>query len=252
MPRVASRRARIGAFCSWTFAIAASQRATRGSVGNRSIIIRPVSCRRALIDAATKGRSPFEPIRHSFPTGLSDRLIEELVGPSTSPETGSTATTAPGRCADCADEPVISPHGLRHTFVAAARTAGRPPGIQHAAGHADPRATMRYDHTDDDINRHPTYTLATHLRTRTGPARDGGPDRAGRGLRSVHSKEHIRGSHAQLSLRTTSLRPQRWSARWTHSSPSRPSPIVVRGMERVLAGTARRAWRWIAPFRAPL
>jgi len=62
---------------------------------------------------------------------------------------------------------VISPHGLRHTFVTTARAAGIDlRDVQHAAGHADPRTTMAYDHTADDLDRHPTYVLATHLRTR--------------------------------------------------------------------------------------
>jgi site-specific recombinase XerD len=43
----------------------------------------------------------------------------------------------------------VSPHTLRHAFIAAALDAGVPlRDVQEAASHADPRTTMRYDRAD--------------------------------------------------------------------------------------------------------
>jgi integrase len=43
----------------------------------------------------------------------------------------------------------ISPHSVRHSFIAAALDAGVPlRDVQEAASHADPRTTMRYDRPD--------------------------------------------------------------------------------------------------------
>ena len=36
--------------------------------------------------------------------------------------------------------------------------------VQDAAGHTDPRTTRRYDHGRHNLDRHPTYVLAGHLR----------------------------------------------------------------------------------------
>lgn len=59
----------------------------------------------------------------------------------------------------------ISPHSLRHTFVTEARAAHVPlEDIQEAMGHADPRTTRRYDRSETNLNRHPTYPVATTLR----------------------------------------------------------------------------------------
>lgn len=59
----------------------------------------------------------------------------------------------------------ISPHSLRHTFVTEALAVGVPlQDVQDAAGHRDPRTTRRYDRSRHNLDRHPTYVLATHLR----------------------------------------------------------------------------------------
>ncbi len=59
----------------------------------------------------------------------------------------------------------ITPHSLRHSFVTEALAAGVPlQDVQDAAGHADPRTTRRYDRSRHNLDRHPTYILATHLR----------------------------------------------------------------------------------------
>ena len=63
----------------------------------------------------------------------------------------------------------ITPHSLRHTFVTEALEAGVPlQDVQDAAGHRDPRTTRRYDRSRHNLDRHPTYVLATHLRRETG------------------------------------------------------------------------------------
>jgi integrase/recombinase XerD len=48
--------------------------------------------------------------------------------------------------------------------VAAAVDAGVPRrDVQEAAGHADPRTTMRYDRARVSLDRHATYIVATFL-----------------------------------------------------------------------------------------
>ncbi len=59
----------------------------------------------------------------------------------------------------------ITPHSLRHTFVTETLAAGVPlQDVQDAAGHRDPRTTPRYDRSRHNLDRHPTYVLAAHLR----------------------------------------------------------------------------------------
>ena len=59
----------------------------------------------------------------------------------------------------------ITPHSLRHTFITEALSAGIPlQNVQDAAGHTDPRTTRRYDHWRHNLDRHPTYVLAGHLK----------------------------------------------------------------------------------------
>ena len=59
----------------------------------------------------------------------------------------------------------ITPHSFRHTFITEALAAGVPlQDVQDAAGHTDPRTTRRYDHNRHNLDRHPTYVLAAHLR----------------------------------------------------------------------------------------
>ena len=51
----------------------------------------------------------------------------------------------------------IGPHGLRHTAVTLMLSEGAPlHWVQRAMGHADPRTTMRYEHTLDDFDNHPS------------------------------------------------------------------------------------------------
>ena len=59
----------------------------------------------------------------------------------------------------------ITPHSFRHTFITEALSAGVAlQDVQDAAGHTDPRTTRRYDHGRHNLDRHPTYVLAAHLR----------------------------------------------------------------------------------------
>ena len=66
----------------------------------------------------------------------------------------------------------ISPHSLRHSFATELLGAGVPlQDVQDAMGHADPRTTRAYDRSRHNLDRHPTYTMATHLhRTTSGEA----------------------------------------------------------------------------------
>jgi integrase/recombinase XerD len=59
----------------------------------------------------------------------------------------------------------ISPHSLRHSFATELLGAGVPlQDVQDAMGHADPRTTRAYDRSRRDLDRHPTYAMASHLR----------------------------------------------------------------------------------------
>jgi hypothetical protein len=40
---------------------------------------------------------------------------------------------------------------------------GRACTVQNAAGHADPRTTRRYDRARHNLDKHPTYALASLL-----------------------------------------------------------------------------------------
>jgi integrase/recombinase XerD len=83
----------------------------------------------------------------------------------------STAFEMIQRLAAKADIPAaaeITPHSFRHTFITEALVAGVPlQDVQDAAGHTDPRTTRRYDHGRHNLDRHPTYVLAGHLRRTT-------------------------------------------------------------------------------------
>jgi site-specific recombinase XerD len=68
------------------------------------------------------------------------------------------ATAVPDKAAS------IHPHDLRHAFVTLALDTGASlRDVQDAAGHADPRTTRRYDRARHNLDRHPTYALATYL-----------------------------------------------------------------------------------------
>lgn len=58
----------------------------------------------------------------------------------------------------------ISPHSLRHTFVTLSLDAGVAlRDVQDAAGHADPKTTVRYDRGRHALDRHATYALAAFI-----------------------------------------------------------------------------------------
>jgi hypothetical protein len=42
--------------------------------------------------------------------------------------------------------------------------------VQIAAGHADPRTTMRYDRACQNLDRHPNYILAAYMASGTWPS----------------------------------------------------------------------------------
>jgi site-specific recombinase XerD len=55
-------------------------------------------------------------------------------------------------------------HTIRRAFITAALDAGVPlRDVQEAAGHSDPRTTMRYDRARVSLDRHATYIVATFL-----------------------------------------------------------------------------------------
>ena len=73
----------------------------------------------------------------------------------------------------------VSPHALRHAFVTLALDAGASlRDVQDAAGHADPATTRAYDAARGLLDRHPAYTVGTHLagvpRVVDGPREAGG------------------------------------------------------------------------------
>ena len=58
----------------------------------------------------------------------------------------------------------LHPHDLRHAFVTLSLDTGASlRDVQDAAGHADPRTTRRYDRARHNLDRHPTYALASLL-----------------------------------------------------------------------------------------
>ncbi len=58
----------------------------------------------------------------------------------------------------------LSPHSLRHTAITLALDAGATlRDVQDFAGHRDARATRRYDHARDNLDRNAAYTLTHYL-----------------------------------------------------------------------------------------
>lgn len=68
------------------------------------------------------------------------------------------------RTADIPSWAALSPHSLRHTAITAALDSGASlRDVQDYAGHRDARVTRRYDHSHDNLDRNPTYTVAAWL-----------------------------------------------------------------------------------------
>lgn len=60
--------------------------------------------------------------------------------------------------------PIITPHGLRHTFVTLARDAGVPDrDLMASTGHIDPRMLTYYDRAHAAVDRNATHQLAEWL-----------------------------------------------------------------------------------------
>jgi integrase/recombinase XerD len=58
----------------------------------------------------------------------------------------------------------LGPHPLRHTAITLALDAGAPlRDVQDLAGHDDPRTTRRYDRSRHNLDRSPSYALASYL-----------------------------------------------------------------------------------------
>src|SRR3954454_20725010 len=58
----------------------------------------------------------------------------------------------------------ITPHSLRHSFATEALSLGAPlQDVQDPPGHAAPRTPRRYDRSRHNLDRNPTYLLATSL-----------------------------------------------------------------------------------------
>ena len=78
-------------------------------------------------------------------------------------------------CLTCLDtenalRPGNTPDPGEITRVTAALNAGIPfRDVQDFAGHADPRTTRRYDRSRHNLDRHPTYQMATQLHRTSGP-----------------------------------------------------------------------------------
>jgi integrase/recombinase XerD len=59
------------------------------------------------------------------------------------------------------------PHMLRQTFATMLDAGVDLHDVQIAARHADPRTTMRYDRTRQNLDRHPNYILAAYMASGT-------------------------------------------------------------------------------------
>ena len=81
----------------------------------------------------------------------------------------ATSTTRYSGCSIATPPP---PHtataGKRHSFATELLGNGVPlQDVQDAMGHADPRTTRRYDRSRHNLDRHPTYQMATQLHRTT-------------------------------------------------------------------------------------
>jgi integrase/recombinase XerD len=121
------------------------------------------------------------------------RASTEPLAPSCSAHCRTTSATAPtGRCSSTATgapgwpTPPATPSSAGSPAAPASRPADRLrphthsrtellgngvplQDVQDAMGHADPRTTRRYDRSRHNLDRHPTYQMATHIHRTTGP-----------------------------------------------------------------------------------
>lgn len=101
---------------------------------------------------------------------LDEHVGERTTGPLFVTRTGARWTrsdadrTLRRLVASCLPEKAgaISPHSLRHTFVTLSLDGGADlHDVQAAAGHSDPRTTMRYHRALGNLDRAPAYLVAT-------------------------------------------------------------------------------------------
>ena len=77
---------------------------------------------------------------------------------SLTPLTGPTLCKAAGLPAG------VTPHSLRHSYATEALSLGAAlQDVQDALGHADPRTTRRYNRSQHNLDRSPSYLLAAAL-----------------------------------------------------------------------------------------
>jgi integrase/recombinase XerD len=120
------------------------------------------------------GKAATEPLAGATVRALDAYIAERTSGPVFLDRTGTSRLAyitaykliqRLAKRAGIAAASSITPHSLRYTFVTEALAAGVPlQDVQDAAGHADPRTTRRYDRSRHNLDRHPTYVLAAHLR----------------------------------------------------------------------------------------
>ena len=132
---------------------------------------------RALRITRKGGRASTEPLAPIVLRPLQDYLGDRTDGPlflnrdDTARLAYTTSYALIRRLARRAGIPAadrLSPHSLRHSFATELLGNGVPlQDVQDAMGHADPRTTRRYDRSRHNLDRHPTYQMATQLHRTT-------------------------------------------------------------------------------------
>jgi integrase/recombinase XerD len=120
------------------------------------------------------GRAATEPLAPVVAHALREYIGDRTAGPLFLNEAGTARlayTTSYAlirrlaRRAGIAAAEHLSPHSLRHSFATELLNNGVPlQDVQDAMGHADPRTTRRYDRSRHNLDRHPTYQMASQLR----------------------------------------------------------------------------------------
>jgi integrase/recombinase XerD len=120
------------------------------------------------------GRASTEPLSPIVSRALEDAIAGRTAGPiflnrdgtaRLSYSTSYALIRRLARKAGIAAAGRLSPHSLRHSFATELLGAGVPlQDVQDAMGHADPRTTRRYDRSRHNLDRHPTYKMASQLR----------------------------------------------------------------------------------------